>query len=105
MSSVWAKDAAVPWRGRHPETTVTVPVAVQEIESIPCLRKEPKTMTTIRTTAVLAYVLAALAIGPVFAGDIVGKVKYAGTAPSPAKIPITKDQAVCGKAEHFDESF
>jgi len=62
-------------------------------------------MTTIRTTAVLAYVLAALAIGPAFAGDIVGKVKYAGTAPSPAKIPITKDQAVCGKAEHFDESF
>jgi plastocyanin len=62
-------------------------------------------MTTIRTTAVLANVLGALALGPAFAGDIVGKVKYAGTAPSPAKISITKDQAVCGKAEHFDESF
>jgi plastocyanin len=61
-------------------------------------------MTTIRTTAVLAPVLAALALGHVFAGDIVGKVKYAGNAPAPAKIQVTKDQAVCGKAEHIDET-
>ena len=49
-------------------------------------------------------VLALLAAGPVRAGDIVGKVRYAGTAPVPAKIQVTKDQAVCGKATHVDES-
>jgi plastocyanin len=62
-------------------------------------------MTTIRTIAVFAPVMAVLTIGPALAGDIVGKVKYAGTAPTPAKIQVTKDQAVCGKAEHSDESF
>src|SRR2546427_9820405 len=61
-------------------------------------------MITIRSTALIAPLLAALALGPAFAGDIVGKVKYAGTAPAPAKIQVTKDQAVCGKAEHSDES-
>src|SRR6266568_4886001 len=61
-------------------------------------------MKMIRTTAVLVPVLAALAAGPALAGDIVGKVKYAGTPPAPAKIPVTKDQAVCGKVEHVDES-
>ena len=61
-------------------------------------------MITIRSTALIAPLLAALALGPAFAGDIVGKVKYAGTAPAPAKIQVTKDQAVCGKVEHSDES-
>jgi len=61
-------------------------------------------MTMTRTTAVLALVATALMFGPAFAGDIVGKVKYAGTAPTPAKIQATKDQAVCGKVEHIDES-
>jgi len=61
-------------------------------------------MTTIRTTAVPALLASALTLGSVFAGDIVGKVKYAGTAPAPAKIQVTKDQAVCGKAEHIDET-
>ena len=62
-------------------------------------------MITIRTTALVFPLMAALAFGPAFAGDIVGKVKYAGTAPAPAKIQVTKDQAVCGKVEHSDESF
>jgi plastocyanin len=62
-------------------------------------------MTTIRTTALVSSVLTALTLGPALAGDIVGKVKYAGTAPAPAKIQVTKDQAVCGKVEHSDESF
>ena len=61
-------------------------------------------MNMIRTTLVLVPALAALAAGPAYAGDIVGKVKYAGTPPVPAKIQVTKDQAVCGKAEHVDES-
>src|SRR6267378_1518462 len=61
-------------------------------------------MMTIRTTAVSALVVTALTLGSAFAGDIVGKVKYAGTAPTPAKIQVTKDQAVCGKAEHIDET-
>src|SRR2546427_13177845 len=61
-------------------------------------------MMTIRTTAVPALLASALTLGSAFAGDIVGKVKYAGTAPAPAKIQVTKDQAVCGKAEHFDET-
>src|SRR5881397_199899 len=61
-------------------------------------------MTTIRTMVLAAPMLATLALGTALAGDIVGKVKYAGTPPTPAKIQVTKDQAVCGKAEHIDES-
>ncbi len=58
-----------------------------------------------RTLAVLAASLSAgLAAGTLQAGEIVGKVKYAGNAPAPAKLNITKDQAVCGKTPHFDES-
>jgi len=44
------------------------------------------------------------ALTPILAGDIVGKVKYAGKAPAPAKIAVTKDQAVCGKVDHLEES-
>src|SRR5207245_10513386 len=67
-------------------------------------RKELNTMTRIKTYAALGPVLLALALGSARAGEIVGKVKYAGNAPAPAKIPVTKDQAVCGKVEHVDES-
>ena len=61
-------------------------------------------MTCHRTTILTSLALGSLVLGPAFAGDIVGKVKYAGTAPTPAKIQVTKDQAVCGKAEHIDET-
>ena len=54
-------------------------------------------MTRIETYAALGPVLLALALGSARAGEIVGKVKYAGNAPAPAKIPVTKDQAVCGQ--------
>ena len=54
--------------------------------------------------SVLLPALALLGAAPALAGDIVGKVRYAGTAPAPAKIQVTKDQAVCGKATHVDES-
>ena len=53
--------------------------------------------------AVLPF-LAVLALVRADAGDIVGKVKYAGTPPVPAKISITKDQAVCGKVPHLEDS-
>lgn len=62
---------------------------------------------THRSPASLAAALLAastLATLPAFAGDIVGKVKYAGNAPAPAPIQITKDQAVCGKVPHVEES-
>src|SRR5258706_7723580 len=56
------------------------------------------------SVSIIVPVLALLVAGPARAGDIVGKVRYAGPAPVPAKIPDTKDQAVCGKATHVDES-
>jgi len=62
-------------------------------------------MINSRSLAVLSPVLVALALAPTMAGEIVGKVKYAGNAPAPKQIPITKDQAVCGKAPHLEDSF
>lgn len=38
------------------------------------------------------------------AGKIAGIVKFAGEAPAMAKIETTKDTAVCGKTEKFDEA-
>jgi plastocyanin len=61
-------------------------------------------MKTMRIMLSLAGAALALALSPARAGDIVGKVRYAGTPPVPAKISITKDQAVCGKVPHVDES-
>jgi plastocyanin len=61
-------------------------------------------MTRRRTSVLLIPTLCGLLTGPALAGDIVGKVKYAGNAPVPAKITITKDQAVCGKEPHVEES-
>ncbi len=61
-------------------------------------------MITIRNGATLLPAVFLLALGHAFAGDIVGKVKYAGNAPPPAKIPVTKDQAVCEKVPHVDET-
>ena len=61
-------------------------------------------MTRIRSLACLTPASLVLALVPAFGGDIVGRVKYAGNAPAPATIPITKDQAVCGKTPHHEES-
>lgn len=38
------------------------------------------------------------------AGDISGRVLYAGTPPEPATIAITKDAAVCGKEPRTDDA-
>ncbi len=62
-------------------------------------------MITKRTMALVSPALVVLALAPAAAGEIVGKVKYAGNAPAPAQIAITKDQAVCGKAPHLEDSF
>ena len=37
-------------------------------------------------------------------GTISGTVTYLGTAAAPKKLAVTKDVAICGKAEHYDES-
>ncbi|MCI0696815.1 carboxypeptidase regulatory-like domain-containing protein [candidate division KSB1 bacterium] len=37
-------------------------------------------------------------------GTVSGTITYAGTAPAPAKLQVTKDVAVCGKEGHIDES-
>ena len=63
-----------------------------------------KTNRILALPASALLALAALASSPLLAGDIVGKVKFAGNAPPPAKIAVTKDQAVCGKVEHVEES-
>jgi plastocyanin len=57
-----------------------------------------------RTILAGPVLAAALAAGVAQAGEIVGKVKYAGAAPAPKKLAVTKDQAVCGKVEHIEES-
>ena len=61
-------------------------------------------MTKTRLLTLLAPGLLALTIAPLDAGDIVGRVRYAGEAPAPAKIKITKDKKVCGKKVQFNES-
>jgi plastocyanin len=37
-------------------------------------------------------------------GTVSGTITYAGTAPAPAKLQVTKDVAICGKEGHVDES-
>ncbi|HYL57697.1 MAG TPA: carboxypeptidase regulatory-like domain-containing protein [Candidatus Acidoferrales bacterium] len=36
-------------------------------------------------------------------GTISGTVKYAGSAPAPKKVEVTKDKEVCGLHQHFEE--
>jgi len=56
-------------------------------------------------TPILSLTLLAMALvaGTARAGEIIGKVKYAGAAPAPKKLAVTKDQAICGKVEHLEE--
>src|ERR1043165_898496 len=37
-------------------------------------------------------------------GSISGTVKFAGSAPAPKKLEVTKDKEVCGKGEKVDKS-
>ncbi len=46
------------------------------------------------------YTVAAVTNG----GSIAGAVTYAGKAPAPKKLSVTKDTQVCGKVAHMDES-
>lgn len=50
------------------------------------------------TTAALASVLGGMALAALaHAGNVAGTVRYAGSAPPPKKIEVTKDHEVCGK--------
>jgi plastocyanin len=64
---------------------------------------------------VLAVVLGASLIAPAYllaytggdvkdGGSISGTVKFAGSAPAPKKLEVTKDKEVCGKGEKVDKS-
>ena len=59
-----------------------------------------------RITSLVVAVCACLAWGsvPASAGNIVGKVTYAGPAPAPKTITVTKDKEVCSREPHQDES-
>ena len=61
-------------------------------------------MHTLRVLFTTVVALTLLTAGPALAGDIVGKVKYAGDAPAPATVKITKDKAVCGKTPQVESS-
>jgi len=61
-------------------------------------------MSKVHTLNVCLVLVLAAAIGGASAGEIVGKVSYAGAAPAPETIKITKDQAVCGKTPQVESS-
>jgi plastocyanin len=61
-------------------------------------------MKRIGTLGIVALICASLAAVPALAGNVVGKVTYAGTAPAPKPIPITKDKEVCSREPHVDET-
>jgi plastocyanin len=61
-------------------------------------------MSRIHTLQLCLVLVLAAAVGSASAGEIVGKVSYAGTAPEPETIKITKDQAVCGKTPQVESS-
>ena len=61
-------------------------------------------MKRIGILGIVALTCASLAAVPALAGNIVGKVSYAGTAPAPKPIPITKDKDICSREPHVDES-
>ena len=54
-------------------------------------------------TMALALTASALLAGSAHAGNVVGTVKFTGTAPPPKKIQKTKDMEVCGKVANTAE--
>jgi plastocyanin len=61
-------------------------------------------MTKSLSVAIPAAVLLALIPASLTAGEVVGRVTYSGTPPTAQTIKITKDQAVCAKTPHIDDS-
>jgi plastocyanin len=61
-------------------------------------------MKRIGTLGIVALICACLAAVPALAGNVVGKVTYAGPVPTPKPIPITKDKDVCSREPHVDET-
>ncbi|HEV8201945.1 MAG TPA: carboxypeptidase regulatory-like domain-containing protein [Candidatus Polarisedimenticolia bacterium] len=54
--------------------------------------------------AAMAILAAAAASVPARAGDVTGRVTYAGDPPAVKPIEITKDPEVCGRTPHLDDS-
>ena len=61
-------------------------------------------MKRIASLVVAGCACAALGMVPARAGSIVGKVTYAGPAPAPKTITVTKDKDVCSREPHPDET-
>jgi plastocyanin len=54
--------------------------------------------------AALLLSLAAAAAGPAVAGDVTGRITYAGAPPAPKPIDITKDPEICGRTPLVDDA-
>jgi plastocyanin len=66
---------------------------------------EERNSTTRRATRLAAALLAVTAaIATAAAGDVTGRVLYAGDPPPPTPIPITKDADVCGRTPLTDDA-
>ncbi len=61
-------------------------------------------MKQIVSVSLALAVCAALAAAPASAGNIVGKVTYAGNPPAAKPIVVTKDKEACSREPHADES-
>src|SRR5213594_1632905 len=61
-------------------------------------------MKRIETLGIVALTCVAMGTIPTLAGNIVGKVTYAGNAPAPKTIAVTKDKEICSREPHQDES-
>jgi plastocyanin len=61
-------------------------------------------MKRIASLLLAILVCAALGAAPASAGNIVGKVIYAGNAPAAKPIVVTKDKEACSREPHSDES-
>ncbi|RMH38714.1 MAG: hypothetical protein D6689_18935 [Deltaproteobacteria bacterium] len=54
--------------------------------------------------SIAAAALVAAGAGAAHAGTVRGTIRYAGTAPAPAKVAVRQDAHVCGKQPIYDES-
>src|SRR5512145_2715475 len=91
-------------RSRPSQTTSSTWVTAAAAEAA---RNPERSRTKIRNVHKLHLcfiVVLAAAVGGAAAGEIVGKVRYAGPAPKPETVKITKDQAVCAKTPQVESS-
>lgn len=60
--------------------------------------------TRVAAGVAAAVILAAATVVPAAAGDVTGRVTYAGAPPAPKTIEITKDAEVCGREPRTDDA-